>query len=161
MSFLQLGAQTENSIEMQSHQLYVQVDNHFPCTDDYIISDSDQDAFHLLHHLGMLLAYIQLAVNKHTLIFSCRATFQMLFLKPVWLHGVVVKSWTQHFLLLLLDPVHQCSLSRSLCSALLPSGRSTVPPSFVCFVLPENLSRGHLMPSFTDNSVKAGLSTEP
>ncbi|KAK4818658.1 hypothetical protein QYF61_017266 [Mycteria americana] len=138
--------------EVRPHQCRVQGHDHFPSPAGHTISDTSQDVIGFLGHLGTLPAHIQPAVNQHSPVLFCLAAFQPLFPRPVALHGVVVTQ---------LALAHRSSLSRSLCRAFLPSGRSTLPHNLVSS---ENLLRVHSIPS-SRSLIKmlnrTGPSTEP
>ncbi|PKU48776.1 ryanodine receptor hypothetical protein [Limosa lapponica baueri] len=58
--------------EVCHHKCRVQGDNDFPSPAGHTVSGTSQDAIDLPDHLGTLLAYIQLTVNKHPQVLFCR-----------------------------------------------------------------------------------------
>ena len=85
--------------------------------------------------LGTLLAHIQPVVNQLSQILLLPAACQPLCPKAVVLHGVVVTKVQDPALDLAkaypMASSQRSSLSRLLHRALLPPGRSTLPPSFL------------------------------
>jgi len=77
--------------------------DHLPTPGDHTIPDTSQDAVGLLGHLGTLLAHVQPAVDQHAQVLFLWAAFQLLFPKPVALHGVVVTQ-AQDLALGLVEP---------------------------------------------------------
>ncbi|KAK4825597.1 hypothetical protein QYF61_000686 [Mycteria americana] len=90
VSLVVRGPKLNTVFEVRPHQCRVQGHNHFPRPAGHTISDTSQDAFGFLGHLGTLMAHIQLAVNQHPQVLLCLAAFQPLFPKPIALHGVAV-----------------------------------------------------------------------
>ncbi|KAK4816046.1 hypothetical protein QYF61_011054 [Mycteria americana] len=110
---LVVGSPKLNTVfEVRPHQCRVQGHNHFPAPAGHTISDTSQDNIGLLGHLGTLLAHIQAAVNQHPQVLFCWAAFQLLFPKPVALHGVDVAQ-VQHLALTLVRS-HTLGLSPSI-----------------------------------------------
>ncbi|KAK4806791.1 hypothetical protein QYF61_005587 [Mycteria americana] len=84
------GPKLNTAFEVQPHQCRVQGHDHFPSPAGHTISDTSQDAIGFLGHLGTLPAHIQPAVDQYPKVLFCQAAFQLLFPKPVALHGVAV-----------------------------------------------------------------------
>ncbi|KAK4829016.1 hypothetical protein QYF61_001791, partial [Mycteria americana] len=81
VSLVVRGPKLNTAFEVRPHQCRVQGHDHFPSPAGHTIPDTSQDAVGFLGHLDTLLAHVQLAVHQHP---------QVLFPKPVALHGVAV-----------------------------------------------------------------------
>ncbi|KAK4818900.1 hypothetical protein QYF61_021585 [Mycteria americana] len=90
VSLIVRGPKLNTAFEVRPHQCRVQGHDHCPSPAGHAIFDTSQDAIAFRGHLGTLLAHIQPAVNQHPQVLLCLAAFQLLFPKPVALHGVAV-----------------------------------------------------------------------
>ncbi|KAK4806346.1 hypothetical protein QYF61_017215 [Mycteria americana] len=132
VSLVVRGPTLNTVFEVRPHQCRVQGHGHCPTPAGHTVPDTSQDAVGFLGHLGILLAHIQAAVNKHLQVLLCQAAFQPLFPKPVALHGVVVTQ-VQDLALGLVEP-HTIDLGPSIQPVqLLPGRRDRTPPLYNLF----------------------------
>ncbi|KAK4826647.1 hypothetical protein QYF61_010575 [Mycteria americana] len=90
VSLVVRGPTLNTAFEVRPHQCRAQGHSHCPAPAGHTIADTSQDAIGFLGHLGTLPAHVQAAVDQHPQVLFFWTAFQLLFPKPVVLHGVAV-----------------------------------------------------------------------